>query len=77
MYPKTNETNKSLLETAGAVAKLTTKKNIAGLRTHLIDYSIATAKHLYSLQDHSNQVRKTEAGIMLKIDMQWYVGRKT
>ena len=47
MNPKTNETNKSLLESSGFVAKLATKKRIVGLRTHLIDHNTTTAKHLH------------------------------
>ena len=71
IHPKTNETNKILLESAGSVAKLDTKKRIIGLKTHLVGHSTATAMHLHSYQDHSSQVRKTEAGTMLKQDMQW------
>ena len=71
MHPKTNETNKSLLESVGYVALLATKKMIAGLKTHLEDYNTTTAKHLNSYRDHSSQVKKTKAGITLQINMQW------
>ena len=71
VHPKTNETNKKLLESAGYMAKLATKKRIVGIKTHFVNRSTATAKHLLSHHDHSSQVRKIEAGTMLKADMQW------
>ena len=71
MHPKTNETNKILLESAGFVAKLATNKRIVRLKTHLEGYSTATTKNLYSHQDLSGQVKKTEAEKTLYVDIQW------
>ena len=71
MHSKTNENNKSLLVSAGFVEKLAIKKRILGLKMHLKGHSTTTAKHLYSHRDFSSQVRKTEAGTTLYIDMQW------
>ena len=71
MHPKTNEINKGLLESTGIAVKIVTKKRIVGLRNHLMDHSTITAKHLHSYQDHSSLIRKTQAGTILKVDMQW------
>ena len=76
MHPKTNETNKSLLVNAGFVAKLATKKMIFDLKIHLKGCSTTAAKHFHSHRNLSSQVRKTEAGTILHIDMQRQMGRK-
>ena len=52
------------------MVKLARKKRTVGLKTHLKGYNIAMAKHLYSHQDLSSKVRKTEAGIVPYVDMQ-------
>ena len=70
MKTKTNEISKSLLKSAGLVAKLAIKKRIIGLRIRLVDHNTTTTKHLHSHQDRSSQVRKTKAGTTLKVDME-------
>ena len=67
--PKTNETNKSFLLSAGFVAKLAIEKRIVGLKTYLVGSNTTTAKHLHSHRNLSSQLSKTEPGKMLYTDI--------